>query len=106
MDTRRLYWGQKTEAWIFVVPSKLNSMELGAQEWSDAIFMQYGIKPMDLPQNCDIYGVKLSISHTLDRKKGCLVTSHNNKLHERVVYLAIKGITPTHMCNNHMIHPG
>ena len=106
MDARRLYWRQKTEAWILVVPSKVNSMELGAQEWSNAIFMQYDIKHMDLTRNCEIYSVKFSISHTLDCKKGCLVTSHHNKLHERVVYLAIKGITPTHMCNNHMIHPG
>ena len=36
LDTHRLRRGTKTEACLTVLPSTMNRMEMGYQEWSDA----------------------------------------------------------------------
>ena len=40
---RRLRRATKTGAWMTVQPSTINGMELGAQEWRDALFLRYGL---------------------------------------------------------------
>ena len=59
-------------------------MELGAQEWRNALFLRYGLKPPDLPTHCDGCQAKFSISHTLDCKKGGLVTARHNEIRDGV----------------------
>ena len=49
------YYQVKNGAWLTVLPSTVNGKELGAQEWRDALFMQYGLDPPDLPKYCDVY---------------------------------------------------
>ena len=49
----RMQRAAKTGAWLTVLPSTFNGMELGAQEWRDALFLRYGLKPPDLPKYCD-----------------------------------------------------
>ena len=35
----------KTGSWLTVHTSKVNGMELGEQEWRDALFLRYGLEP-------------------------------------------------------------
>ena len=67
-DAHCLHRGHKTSVWIYVAPSTVNVMERGAQEWRDAAFFIYGIKPHDLTQNCNVCGTLFSISRALDFK--------------------------------------
>ena len=96
----------KTGAWLTVQPSEVNGTKLGAQEWRDALFLRYGLEPQDLPTHCEGCQSKFSISHSLDCKKGGLVTARHNELHDGVAYLAGKAFTPSHMRNDPLIHSG
>ena len=84
LQARRMRKGAKTGAWITVLPSTVNGMELGSQEWRDALFLRYGLEPPDLPKYYDRCEVQFSISHALDCKKGGLFTAHHNELRDGV----------------------
>ena len=96
----------KTGAWLTVQPSKVNGTELGEQEWRNALFLRYGLNPLDLPTHCDGCQAKFSISHALDCKKGGLVTVRHNKLRDGVSDLAGKAFTPSHVRNEPLIYSG
>ena len=81
-------------------------MELGAQEWRDALFLRYGLDTPEPPTHRDGCQAKLSLSHTLDCKKGGLVTACHNELHDRVADLAGKAFTPSHVRDNPLIYSG
>ena len=89
-----------------MLPSTVSGTDLGDQEWRDALFLSYGIDPPELPPKCNGLCTSLFISYTLDLKKGCLFTTHHNKLRDGVSDLAVKAFTPSHVRNNHLIHPG
>ena len=42
-DAQRFFWGHKTGAWLSVLTSSVNNMEIGAQELRNAIFLRYVI---------------------------------------------------------------
>ena len=86
--------------------STVNGTDLGDQEWRDALFLRYGIDPPDLPKYCDGCNTKFTVCHTLDCKRGGLVTAHHNELQDGVAYLAGKSFTPSHMCNDPLIFAG
>ena len=46
---RQMQWAINTGYWMKVKLSTVNGIELGAQEWRYALFLQYGIDPPDLP---------------------------------------------------------
>ena len=94
----------KTGAWLMVLPSTVNGTELGAQEWRDALFLWYGLKPPDLPTNCNGCEARFTISHTLNCKKGGLVTARHNELREGVADLAGKAFTPAHVRDDPLIY--
>ena len=79
---------------------------MGAQEWRDALFLWYGLDPPDLPTHCDGFQAKFSISHSLDCKKGGLVTACHNELRDGVAHLAGKAFTTSHMRDNSFIYSG
>ena len=87
----------KTGAWLAVLPSTVNGMELGGQEWRDAFFLQYGLEPPDLLSHCDGCDAKFTLRHILDCKKGGLVTERHNELRYGVADLAGKAFTPAHV---------
>ena len=95
LHARRLQRATKTRAWLTVQSSTVNGTELGSQELRDAIFLRYGLEPLDLPTYCDGCQAKFSISHALDCKKGGLVTTRHNELCDGVVDLAGKSFTPS-----------
>ena len=84
----------------------VNSTELGAQEWRDALFLRYGIDPPDLPNYCDGCDAKFTICHALNCKRGGLVTTHHNKLRDGIADLVCKAFTPTHVRNDPLIFAG
>ena len=87
-------------------PSTVNGIELGVQEWQDALFLRYGLDPPELPHYCDGCNPKFSICHALDCKRGGLVTARHNNLHGGVADLAGKSFTPSHMRNDPLIFAG
>ena len=103
---RHLHQVQKIGAWILVMTSTINGIDFGAQDRRDALFLQYGIEPLDLYQNCNGFGISYSISHTLEFKKGGFVMSCHNKLRDGVTDLAGNDLTPTHVYDDHLIHSG
>ena len=65
-----------------MLPPTVNGTELGAQEWRDALFLRYGLEPLDLPKYCDGCKARFTISHSLDCKKSGLVTARHNELRD------------------------
>ena len=81
---RRLRRRTKTGAWLTVQPTTVNRTELGEQEWSDALFLRYGLETPDLLTHYNNCHAKLFISNVLDFKKGGLVTMRHNELRDGV----------------------
>ena len=65
-DARWMGRIQSMGVWLSELPSKVNGMELGAQEWRDYLFLHYGIDPPDLPSHCGGWWSSFSIFHALD----------------------------------------
>ena len=95
-----------TGAWLTVLSSTVNGIELGAQEWRDALFLRYGLDPPDLPTHCNGCEERFTISHALDCNKGGLVTAPHNELRDGVVDLASKAFTPAHVREDPLIYSG
>ena len=106
LHARRLQRATKTGAYLTVQPSTVNRTELGAQEWRDALFLWYSLKPPDLPTHCDGCQSNFSISHALDCKKVGLVTERHNELRDRVADLAGKAFITYHVRDNPLIYSG
>ena len=86
-----------------VQPSKVNGTELGVQEWQDALFLKYGLDPPDLTIFCEGCNGTFSICHSLDCKKGSLVTAWNNDISDEVADLTGKAFTSMHVHNDPLI---
>ena len=84
---------KNTGVWLTVQLSTMNVTDMGAQEWCDALFLRYGLKPPDLLNYCDGCNAKLSICHALNCKRGGLVTVRHNELRDRVADLDCKAFT-------------
>jgi hypothetical protein len=78
---RTIQRGEQTGAWLLsVLPSTVNGTELSAQEFRDALLMQYGITPSDLPATCDGCEASFTLQHALSCKKGGLVIFRYNEI--------------------------
>ena len=106
LHARHLRRAANTGAWITVQPSTANGTELGDQERRNDLFLRYGLEPPDLPTYCDGYQSKFPTSHTLDCKKGGLVTARHNDLRDGLVDLAGKAFTPSHVRDGPLIYSG
>ena len=78
-------------------PSTVNGTEFGAQEWSDSLFLRYGINPPEFLSHCDICGAAFSVCQALDCKNGGFIMECHNELHDGVADLAAKASTPARM---------
>ena len=87
-------------------PSALNRTELGEQEWREALFLQYGLEPPDLPTHYDGCQAKFLISHALKYKKVGLVAARHNELFDGVADLEGKSFTPSHVGDDPLIYSG
>ena len=81
-------------------------MELGAQEWRDALFLRYVLDPPDLPHYCDGCKSTFSICHALVCKRFSLVTARHNELCDGVADLAGISFTPFHVRDDPLIFAG
>ena len=86
--------------------STVNGTELGDQEWNDALFLRYGLDPLDLPTHCNVCEARFTISHALDCKKVVLVTARHNKICDGVAELDGKYFTPYYVHDEPLIHSG
>ena len=86
--------------------STVHRMDLGAQEWHDALFLSYGLDHPDLPTYCDGCNSKFTICHAFDYKRDGLVTASHNDLRDRVADLAGKPFTPSHVRDDQLIFAG
>ena len=103
---RTITRGQKTGAWISVLPSTINGTELSSQEFRDALYMRYGITPPDLPGNCDGCEARFTLQHALGCKKGGLVISRHNEIRDELIHLAGKALTPSAIRDEPLIQSG
>ena len=106
LEACRLRQGTKMGAWITVLPLPVNGMELGDQEYCDAIFLIWGIDPPYFLPQCDGCNATFSICHVLYFKKGCIITTRHNELCGGVSDLAEKCFTPSHVHDNSLTHQG
>ena len=68
-----------TGSWMTLQPSTVNGIELGAQEWQDAVFLQYRLYTPYLSCYCDGCNVTFYICHALDYKwDGLVKVSHKD----------------------------
>ena len=79
---------------------------MGAHEWSNALFLPYGLEPPDLPTKCDGFQAKFLIRHALDFKKGGPVTARHNEICDGVADLAGKALTPSHVRDDSLVYSG
>jgi hypothetical protein len=94
-DNRRtILRGKETGQWLLVLPSIVNSMELSAQEFCDALLLRYARCPPDLPIQCDGYQQKFSLRHALECKRGGLVISRHNEILRRAEQPCFQGLFP------------
>ena len=105
-EVRCLRRGKNTKQLLYVSLATVNGMEIGAHECGYAIFLQFGIKPPDLPLNCNGYGVRIFIVHALDYKKGILVTSRYNDIPNRAADMSSTDLTPIHVRYDPLINLG
>ena len=76
------------------------------QEWRDAIFLRYGLDPLDPPHYCDGCNANFSTCHNINCKWGGLVTACHNKLCDRVADLFSKAFTPSNVRNDPLVFSG
>jgi hypothetical protein len=73
-DTRRtIKQGMEIGQWLSILPSTINGTKLSAQEFQDAILLQYAWSPGDLPSQYDGCNTALSVHHALECKTGGLI---------------------------------
>ena len=94
----------RTGGWLSVPSSVINGKDLGVQEWKDALFLRYGIKPPNLPKHCNGCGMPFEICHALDCKNESLIMARHNNLCDGVADLSRKAFTPTHVCDNPKVY--
>ena len=59
---------RKTDDWIYFHQSTSNGMEIGVQEWRDALLLHYGVYLQEPPYCCDGCRDKFFISEVIDLK--------------------------------------
>jgi hypothetical protein len=72
--------GQLTGAWLSVLPSIVNGMELSAEEFYDALTIRYNELPSNFPHKCDGCDAHFTLQHALGCKKGGIVIFCQNKV--------------------------
>ena len=76
------------------------------QEWRDSLFLRYGLDTPDIPKYCNRCNANLYICHALYCNKGGIVTTCCNEIRDRVVNLAGRAFTPTHVRYNPLLCAG
>jgi hypothetical protein len=85
-------------------PSTLNGTELSVQEFGDTLLLHHVQIPGDLPSHCDGCGVKFGVRHTLECKRGGLISLQHNEINDELCNLTSKAVAPSAVHVEPMIH--
>jgi hypothetical protein len=96
----------ETGQWLSILPSTINGTKLSAQEFRDALLLQYAHSPGDLPSHCDSCDATFSVRHALECKTGGLIILPHNEITEELCDLASKALTPSAIRLEPMIKTG
>jgi hypothetical protein len=102
---RQIETGKETGAWLTVLPSTINGMELSAQEFRDKLLIRYACQPPDLLETCDGCGHTNSVGHALDCKTGSLIIQRHNEITNEFADLCGKVLTPPAVHDEPSIYP-
>ena len=103
-ECRAILHGKLTGQWLSILPSTVNGTKLSAQEFCDSLLLHYGRSPPDLPTHCDGCNKKFSVRHVLECKKGGLIISCHNEIHDEICDLAAQAFTPSSVRDEPKIH--
>ena len=87
-----------------MIPSRLNGTVLSANEWRDNVRLRFNLVPLDLPQNCDGCGCRMTVEHAMQCKKGGLVHIRHDDLGKEFAYLAGCALSHTRVEREPLIH--
>jgi hypothetical protein len=104
--SRSIERGQRTGAWLSVLPSILNGMELSAEEIHDAHTIRYSELPSNFPLKCDGCDAHFTLQHALGCKKGGLVIFCHNEVRDKLAHWVTKAFTPSAVRNEPWILSG
>ena len=93
-----------TGRFLNVIPSRLNGTVLSANEWRDNVRLRFNLVPLDLPQNCDGCGCRMTVEHAMQCKKGGLVHIRHDDLGKEFAYLAGCALSHTRVEREPLIH--
>jgi hypothetical protein len=104
-DNRRtILRGKETGQWLLVLTLTVNSTELSAQEFRDALLLRYAHCPPDLPIQYNGSQQKFTIRHALECKRGGLVISRHNEIQDELSDLASRAYLPSAVRDGPRIH--
>ena len=61
----RLQQATENGVWLTDIPQRHNGTKLSSEELQDNLLLRYDIVPLKLPTECDGYGKKLLMTHSL-----------------------------------------
>jgi hypothetical protein len=79
---------EKMSAWLTVLPIAKQHFDLSPNEFRDALSLRYRRSLMNAPTHCDGCGEPFTMTHSLDCKKGGLVTQRHNEIRDALGDLA------------------
>ena len=80
-----------TSGWLSVLLLIYHHFDLSAQQFCDALCLRYHYLLSLMPSSCDGCGGDFSLTHSLDCRKGCLITQHHNEIRDALGDLAAFG---------------
>jgi hypothetical protein len=92
---RRLLRTCQTGCWLTALPSILTRTNLSAQEWSDALYLHYGLTPPNIPSLCDGCHKQNSLTHALNCLNGGLITLRHNEIRQELGAIACEVFPPS-----------
>ena len=78
----------QTSGWLTVLPLTCHHFDLSPQQFRDALSLRYHRPLSSMPSHCDGCGSTFDLSHTLDCRKGGLVTQRHNEVMDALGDLA------------------
>ena len=93
-------------AWLTRLPSQYEGTQLTRDEWHDNVSLRYGMRPANLPQQCDGCGANFNVRHALTCKKGGLVTWRHNDARDEWAWLCRKALPDSSVGTEPYIHYG
>ena len=80
-EKKRLDWILGCGLWLTRLLSRFEGNQVTGEEWHNNLSLQYGLWPTNLPQQCNECGINFSVEHTLNCKKGGLITWRHTNVH-------------------------